>query len=154
MLPLEGRSQSIFIITTIFLGISFIAVCLRCFVRIRLVKAFGWDDTFMVCAMVCMVGFQAQLGVGTDGLTVVEHLVRHMRYHWRIVWNWTKIRASHAEGYDGNRNVCMLTFDSNLHLRDKNHMLNISQSGGGLVKLAMSGPVRWPRSLSHWLSSA
>ena len=55
MLPLEGRSQSIFIVTTVFLGISFIAVVLRCFVRIRLVKAFGWDDTLMVCAMVCMI---------------------------------------------------------------------------------------------------
>lgn len=110
MLPLEGRSQSIFIITTIFLGISFIAVCLRCFVRIRLVKAFGWDDTFMVCAMVCMMGFPCATEVGTDGLAVVEHLIRYMRYHWRIVWNWTKIQTSLAEGYDGNCNVCMLTF--------------------------------------------
>ncbi|KAJ5119147.1 hypothetical protein N7448_010854 [Penicillium atrosanguineum] len=52
MLPLEGRSQTIFIVTTIFLGISFIAVCLRCFVRLRIVKAFGWDDALMVFAMV------------------------------------------------------------------------------------------------------
>lgn len=52
MLPLEGRSLSIFVVTTIFLGLSFIAVCLRCFVRIKLVKAFGWDDGLMVLAMV------------------------------------------------------------------------------------------------------
>lgn len=52
MLPLEGRSLSIFVVTTIFLGLSFIAVCLRCFVRIKLVKAFGWDDGLMVFAMV------------------------------------------------------------------------------------------------------
>lgn len=64
MLPLEGRSQSIFIVTTVFLGISFIAVCLRCFVRIRLVKAFGWDDAFMVCAMVCTIGFMRNGGLG------------------------------------------------------------------------------------------
>ncbi|KAJ5733664.1 hypothetical protein N7493_002450 [Penicillium malachiteum] len=51
MYPLEGRSLGIFIVTTIFLGISFIAVCLRCFVRIKLVKAFGWDDALMVFAM-------------------------------------------------------------------------------------------------------
>jgi hypothetical protein len=56
MLPLHGRSESIFIVTTTFLGISFIAVCLRCFVRLKIVKAFGWDDTFMVFAMVCTVG--------------------------------------------------------------------------------------------------
>lgn len=52
MLPLEGRSKTIFIVTTVFLGISFIAVCLRCFVRLKLVKAFGWDDALMVFAMV------------------------------------------------------------------------------------------------------
>ncbi|KAJ5886946.1 uncharacterized protein N7473_009620 [Penicillium subrubescens] len=51
MQPLEGRSKAIFIVTTIFLGISFIAVCLRCFVRLKLVKAFGWDDALMVFAM-------------------------------------------------------------------------------------------------------
>lgn len=52
MLPLDGRSETIFIVTTIFLGISFLAVCLRCFVRIKIVRAFGWDDALMVLAMV------------------------------------------------------------------------------------------------------
>lgn len=52
MLPLEGRSTAIFIVTTIFLGISFIAVCLRCFARLWVVRAFGWDDAMMVFAMV------------------------------------------------------------------------------------------------------
>lgn len=53
MQPLsEGRSTAIFVVTTVFLGLSFIAVCLRCFVRIKLVKAFGWDDCLMVFAMV------------------------------------------------------------------------------------------------------
>ncbi|KAJ5965735.1 hypothetical protein N7481_012449 [Penicillium waksmanii] len=57
MLPLEGRSLSIFIVTTIFLGFSFIAVCLRCFVRLKIVKAFGWDDALMVFAMLLNVLF-------------------------------------------------------------------------------------------------
>lgn len=154
MLPLEGRSQSIFIVTTVFLGISFIAVCLRCFVRLRLVKAFGWDDTFMVCAMVCMIVLMPKPQAWTNWFAAIKHLVRFMRYHWRILRNGTKIQWSREEGHDRNRNVCMLTFDSNLHLRDKNHMLKLPQSGGGSVKPAMSGPVRWPRSLSHSPSSA
>ncbi|CAI7624995.1 unnamed protein product [Penicillium glandicola] len=105
MLPLEGRSKSIFIVTTIFLGISFIAVCLRCFVRLRLVKAFGWDDGFMVCAMVCMIDrFYEKIEVETDSVAVDEHLVRSMRYHWRIVWDRTKIKRSRDQGYNGNRN--------------------------------------------------
>ena len=53
MVEFKGRSEQIFVVTIIFLGISFISVCLRCFVRLKLVKAFGWDDIFMVFAMVC-----------------------------------------------------------------------------------------------------
>ncbi|KAL4980791.1 hypothetical protein BDW66DRAFT_156502 [Aspergillus desertorum] len=51
MFPLEGRSLSIFVVTLVFLILSFISVALRCFVRLRLVRAFGWDDSLMVLAM-------------------------------------------------------------------------------------------------------
>ncbi|KJK66333.1 P-type ATPase of unknown pump specificity type V [Aspergillus parasiticus SU-1] len=51
MVEFKGRSEQIFVVTIVFLGISFVSVCLRCFVRLRLVKAFGWDDIFMVFAM-------------------------------------------------------------------------------------------------------
>lgn len=57
MRELKGRSETIFIVTVIFLGISFIAVCLRCFVRLRLVRAFGWDDALMVFAMALNILF-------------------------------------------------------------------------------------------------
>lgn len=57
MQELEGRGTAIFIITTIFLGISFITVCLRCFVRLHIVKAFGWDDALMVFAMLLNILF-------------------------------------------------------------------------------------------------
>lgn len=52
MTHLNGRSLQIFVVTLVFLIISFISVCLRCFVRLRLVRAFGWDDGLMVFAMV------------------------------------------------------------------------------------------------------
>jgi hypothetical protein len=69
MLPLEGRSLSIFIVTTVFLGFSFIAVCLRCFVRLRIVKAFGWDDALMVFAMVILPHIRCMnLSLCTDTL--------------------------------------------------------------------------------------
>lgn len=53
MVEFKGRSEPIFVVTVVFLGLSFISVCLRCFVRLRLVRAFGWDDALMVLAMVC-----------------------------------------------------------------------------------------------------
>jgi cation-transporting ATPase 13A1 len=40
-MALDGRSRALFAVTIVFLGLSFIAVVLRCFVQLRLVKAFG-----------------------------------------------------------------------------------------------------------------
>jgi cation-transporting ATPase 13A1 len=51
MVQFKGRSLSIFTVTTIFFAFSFIAVCLRIYVRLRLVKAFKWDDGLMVMAV-------------------------------------------------------------------------------------------------------
>jgi hypothetical protein len=48
----DSRSKAILIVTSVFLGISLVSVILRCFVRTRIVRAFGWDDTVMVVAMV------------------------------------------------------------------------------------------------------
>lgn len=57
MTHLNGRSLQIFVVTLIFLIISFISVCLRCFVRLKLVRAFGWDDGLMVFAMALNILF-------------------------------------------------------------------------------------------------
>ncbi|KAL4736301.1 hypothetical protein BDV11DRAFT_194077 [Aspergillus similis] len=57
MFPLEGRSLSIFVVTLVFLILSFISVALRCFVRLRLVRAFGWDDSLMLLAMALNILF-------------------------------------------------------------------------------------------------
>ncbi|KAL4783187.1 hypothetical protein BJX76DRAFT_348781 [Aspergillus varians] len=57
MFPLQGHSLSIFVVTLVFLIISFVAVALRCFVRLRLVRAFGWDDALMVFAMALNIQF-------------------------------------------------------------------------------------------------
>lgn len=48
----SGRSEAITIVTSVFFGVSLITVLLRCFVRLRVVRAFGWDDGLMVFAMV------------------------------------------------------------------------------------------------------
>ncbi|KAJ5135086.1 uncharacterized protein N7515_004364 [Penicillium bovifimosum] len=88
MMELEGRSESIFIVTTIFLGLSFIAVCLRCFVRLHLVKAFGWDDALMVCAMLVNVLFAlcgitgALYGLGQKNAVVVKRRTFETAMFW------------------------------------------------------------------------
>ncbi|OGM46624.1 integral membrane protein [Aspergillus bombycis] len=54
-----NNSDALIIVTAVFLGISLVAVGLRCFVRLRIVRAFGRDDALIVTAMVFNVGFAA-----------------------------------------------------------------------------------------------
>jgi hypothetical protein len=51
-LPLVGHSMAIFASSAVMLGVSVVAVAMRCFVRSYVVRAFGWDDTLMVIALV------------------------------------------------------------------------------------------------------
>lgn len=51
-MPLVGRSLAIFLVSIIMMLISVIAVSLRIFVRLNIVRAFGWDDGLMVAALV------------------------------------------------------------------------------------------------------
>lgn len=39
-------------VSVVVMVISLVTVSFRCFVRWRILKAFGWDDTLMVLAMV------------------------------------------------------------------------------------------------------
>lgn len=48
----NSHSETITIVTAVFFSISVVTVMLRCFVRLRLIRAFGWDDAFMVVALV------------------------------------------------------------------------------------------------------
>lgn len=52
-LPLVGHSLAIFAVAAVMVSLSIVAVLMRCFVRLFLVRAFGWDDGLMVIALVC-----------------------------------------------------------------------------------------------------
>ncbi|KAH1406794.1 hypothetical protein KXW28_000309 [Aspergillus fumigatus] len=87
MLSFPDRSASIFIVTLVFLGLSFIAVCLRCFVRLKLVKAFGWDDTIMVAAMALNILF-ALCGI-TGSLYGMGRKLEHVeQFSTALFWWW------------------------------------------------------------------
>ncbi|KAE8389780.1 hypothetical protein BDV23DRAFT_156481 [Aspergillus alliaceus] len=88
MVEFKGRSEQIFVVTIIFLGISFISVCLRCFVRLRLVRAFGWDDTLMVFAMALNILFAlcgitgACYGIGRKRKDLEEDHIEAALFWW------------------------------------------------------------------------
>ncbi|KAF7622632.1 hypothetical protein AFLA_009957 [Aspergillus flavus NRRL3357] len=52
-----SESPSRYLVTAVFLGTSLVAVGLRCFVRLSIVRAFGHDDALMVMAMLFNVAF-------------------------------------------------------------------------------------------------
>lgn len=54
-LPLVGHSLAIFIVSAVTVGLAIIAVALRCFVRLYILRAFGWDDALMVAALVIFI---------------------------------------------------------------------------------------------------
>ncbi|KOS47832.1 hypothetical protein ACN38_g1158 [Penicillium nordicum] len=53
----NGGSNAIIITTAVLLGFSLITICLRCFVRLKIVKSFGSDDVLLVAAAVFNVVF-------------------------------------------------------------------------------------------------
>ncbi|OQE12725.1 hypothetical protein PENFLA_c064G06623 [Penicillium flavigenum] len=53
----HGGSNAIIITTAVFFGFSLVTVCLRCFVRLKVVKSFGSDDALMVAAAAFNIAF-------------------------------------------------------------------------------------------------
>ncbi|KAJ5758397.1 P-type ATPase [Penicillium odoratum] len=89
-MPLEGRSLAIFTVSMVMLILSAIAVTLRIFVRVRIVQAFGWDDTLMVCALAffaafavsCIIGSMNGIGHQMKDFTSTEIYKRAMLLWW------------------------------------------------------------------------
>ncbi|PYH92397.1 hypothetical protein BO71DRAFT_442471 [Aspergillus ellipticus CBS 707.79] len=59
----EDRSMEVRAIAAVFLSLAAVTTVLRCYVRLAIVKAFGWDDGIMVVSMLfyamfsgCMIG--------------------------------------------------------------------------------------------------
>jgi hypothetical protein len=51
-MPLVGRSLAIFTVSVVMMSIAIVTVSLRSFVRLNILRAFGWDDILMVAALV------------------------------------------------------------------------------------------------------
>lgn len=51
-MPLVGPSLAIFIISVVMMVFSTVAVLLRTFVRLYILQSFGFDDAFMLSALV------------------------------------------------------------------------------------------------------
>lgn len=54
-LDYESRGPELFAVAITFVSLAAITVILRTYVRVFLVKAFGWDDAWMIIALVSSI---------------------------------------------------------------------------------------------------
>ncbi|KAJ5383993.1 hypothetical protein N7517_001904 [Penicillium concentricum] len=54
-MPIVGRSLAILIVSIVMMSISIVTVSLRSFVRLNIIRAFGWDDALMVAALILFI---------------------------------------------------------------------------------------------------
>lgn len=89
----NDKGASIIGVTAGFLALSLVAVCLRCYVRLRIVKAFGWDDGIMVGAMVSLFTTVPMRRSRIPPKLIdlgAEYSFRVMRHHRRYLWHRTE----------------------------------------------------------------
>lgn len=58
---LAGPSLAIFVVSIVMMVLSIVAVSLRTFVRLYIVRAFGWDDVLMLAALVIVLKASAEM---------------------------------------------------------------------------------------------
>ncbi|KAJ5725569.1 uncharacterized protein N7483_006926 [Penicillium malachiteum] len=103
-IELVGHSLAMLTIESVMMGLAIIAVALRCFVRLYIVRSFGWDDSVMVGALVIFIGLcvcsicGAKDGVGhrlVDFGTDVLLLEKALRWWWlsQILYIWASAAA-------------------------------------------------------------
>ena len=82
-----NRGPELQAVCSTMVSISFISVALRVWVRARIIKAFGWDDFFMVLALVSQPE-RLPLEYQTLTLPAVPCDVRNLCHWWRSLWHW------------------------------------------------------------------
>ncbi|KAJ5669587.1 hypothetical protein N7462_010657 [Penicillium macrosclerotiorum] len=102
-MPLEGRSLAIFVVSVVMMVVSFITVSLRTFVRAYIVRAFGWDDTLMVAALVlfltlgtcCLIGSMNGIGHSQRDFKSLEVYKKALTWWWlgQMLYLWASAVA-------------------------------------------------------------
>ncbi|RAL09400.1 uncharacterized protein BO97DRAFT_351961 [Aspergillus homomorphus CBS 101889] len=89
----EDRSLAVRAVAVVFLVLATVTTALRCYVRFRIVKAFGWDDGFMVLALLffgMFCGCMYEGGVWGTGKHLTQ-LTNHQRTTAMEYWFYCDI---------------------------------------------------------------
>lgn len=89
----DHQNHAIIAVAATFMTLAFITVVLRCYVRLRLVKAFGWDDGSMVVAMVSHESLRSKWCLVEDSNVLIKTKA------WYIMFSASMIGAGlHGNG--------------------------------------------------------
>ncbi|KAF2855630.1 hypothetical protein T440DRAFT_159167 [Plenodomus tracheiphilus IPT5] len=103
----DNRGPELVAVCSVFVSLAFIATVLRVYVRAFVVKAFGWDDGFMVFALCAHVMFATcaiggvHYGTGRHMTALTgEEIYKAMRYWWLcyIAYCWAMIASKISIG--------------------------------------------------------
>ncbi|KAK9850559.1 hypothetical protein MYU51_012077 [Penicillium brevicompactum] len=102
-MTLEGRSLAIFLVSIVMMSLSLAIVSLRTFVRLCIVRAFGWDDASMIAALClfmllgccCIVGSMNGIGHTYTDFTSVDIYKKALLWWWlgQMLYVWTSAVA-------------------------------------------------------------
>ncbi|KAJ6188251.1 hypothetical protein N7519_003159 [Penicillium mononematosum] len=102
-MPIVGRSLAIFMVSIVMMSISIVTVALRSFVRLNILRAFGWDDALMVAALIlfifldicCIIGAMFGIGHTYTDFTSMETYKRALLMWWlgQIIYIWASAVA-------------------------------------------------------------
>ncbi|TLD15181.1 hypothetical protein PspLS_10722 [Pyricularia sp. CBS 133598] len=70
----QRRGPALLVIELTILPIALITLLLRLYVRVRIVKSYGWDDWFMVAAAACGLGVTLCTIIATQGFSWNAHI--------------------------------------------------------------------------------
>lgn len=84
-----NRNAAVKALPPAFLGLSLVTVLLRCYVRIRVTKAFGWDDGLMIIALVRRLSRANRTAADSRDTTdrdvaILCHVLCVYDYRWRL----------------------------------------------------------------------
>ncbi|RAK95321.1 pectinesterase precursor [Aspergillus ibericus CBS 121593] len=102
-MPLVGHSLAIFVVSVVMMCVATIAVALRIFVRVYLVRAFGWDDALMMVALAlfifldvcCIIGSQNGIGHKNEDFTDLNTYEKALLWWWlgQMLYLWSSAVA-------------------------------------------------------------
>ncbi|GIJ90362.1 hypothetical protein Asppvi_009316 [Aspergillus pseudoviridinutans] len=102
-MPLVGPSLAIFVVSVAMMALSAVTVLLRTFVRLHILRAFGWDDVLMLAALAlfvtlsvcCFIGTMNGVGRSRTDFTNMEVYRKALLYWWfsQIFYIWASALA-------------------------------------------------------------